>query len=620
MNYLDELKKYKNNFVQTAQNVGNAVQSGVKELYNTGQQAVQNVQNAVKGNAQPEYDMAAQYDNYKAEQQAQRAATQQAQQQAQPTATPQASQQQTGQQTQSQWQSQLDNIMNQIMNREKFSYDMNGDALYQQYADIYQNQANLGMQNAMAQNAALTGGYGSSYSQMAGQQAYAQQMQGLNEAGMDLYDRALNQYLAEGDQLNDRYAMLAAREEQAYNRGLDERNYQYQLDRDAVSDAQWKESMDYQANRDAVSDAQWKAELDRYLANDKLAAEQWQAGMDRQAEEFDKLYGENGFYTKQNAADNKYRDDSLKQDQKQFDALYGEKGYYASEAQKDRNFQESMSNTEYDRMYGENGFYTKQNEADNEYRDATLKQSQDEFNSLYGYTDENGVYHKGYYEIESEKDKQFQSDMADKEYDRMYGENGYYTNRDKIEDEQWEKSFNASYGDGTKTGSSTVYEGGGALDGQEVPNILANVEGLTTDDTSFFDSNGKFMVAEYTGTDKDGNMIYRYNGKNVTVDKGTNPYTRTENTDIEYGTFGNGYQPNNVASYYGDAEMGKLTETGITDRVNGIVQNVYKDATGKTWIWDDTKNEYMEYGLYAETGGDGPVNQKPLLDKFNTRN
>lgn len=589
MNYLDELKKYKNNFVQTAQNVGNAVQSGVKELYNTGQQAVQNVQNAVKGNAQPEYDMAAQYDNYKAEQQAQRAAAQQAQQQ-------------TGQQTQSQWQSQLDNIMNQIMNREKFSYDMNGDALYQQYADIYQNQANLGMQNAMAQNAALTGGYGSSYSQMAGQQAYAQQMQGLNEVGMDLYDRALNQYLAEGDQLNDRYAMLAAREEQEYNRGLDERNYQYQLDRDAVSDAQWRESMDYQANRDAVSDAQWQQSMDYQKDRDAVSDAQWNESLqyqkDRDAVSDAQWQAELDRYIANDATANK-------QWQKEYDRAV------ANDATANKQWEDSFAyQKEQDKLTQQNyenemAYQKERDEVGDKQWQATMDYQ----------TERDKVYDSQW---QAELDRYIANDKQAQE--NWQAEMDYKAGRDKIEDKQWEKSFNASYGDGTKTGSSTVYEGGGALDGQEVPNILANVEGLTTDDTSFFDSNGKFMVAEYTGTDKDGNMIYRYNGKNVTVDKGTNPYTRTENTDIEYGTFGNGYQPNNVASYYGDAEMGKLTETGITDRVNGIVQNVYKDATGKTWIWDDTKNEYMEYGFYAETGGDGPVNQKPLLDKFNTRN
>jgi hypothetical protein len=103
---------------------------------------------------------------------------------------------------------QIAEVWNQITSRQPFSYDMNGDALYQQYADIYQNNANLAMQNAMAQSAALTGGYGNSYAQAAGQQAYAQQMQNLNDVGMELYDRAHGEYQAEGQELYNQLATL----------------------------------------------------------------------------------------------------------------------------------------------------------------------------------------------------------------------------------------------------------------------------------------------------------------------------------------------------------------------------------------------------------------------------
>lgn len=103
---------------------------------------------------------------------------------------------------------QIAEVWNQITSRQPFSYDMNGDALYQQYADIYQNNANLAMQNAMAQSAALTGGYGNSYAQAAGQQAYAQQMQNLNDVGMELYDRAYGEYQAEGQDLYNQFATL----------------------------------------------------------------------------------------------------------------------------------------------------------------------------------------------------------------------------------------------------------------------------------------------------------------------------------------------------------------------------------------------------------------------------
>lgn len=160
------------------------------------------------------------------------------------------------------WKAELDNIMQQIQGQGQFSYDMNGDAMYKQYEDIYKNQAKLGMENAMAQAAAMTGGYGSSYAQQVGQQAYAQQMQELNQVGMDLYDRAFARDQAEKDQLMQQYAMIADREALEYNR-------------------------EYQKERDEVEDTQWKAEYDRYIANDKIAKEQWQAEFDREGKWYD---------------------------------------------------------------------------------------------------------------------------------------------------------------------------------------------------------------------------------------------------------------------------------------------------------------------------------------------
>ena len=47
-----------------------------------------------------------------------------------------------------------------INNREKFAYDLNGDALYQQYKDRYTQMGKQAMRDTMGQAAALTGGYG----------------------------------------------------------------------------------------------------------------------------------------------------------------------------------------------------------------------------------------------------------------------------------------------------------------------------------------------------------------------------------------------------------------------------------------------------------------------------
>ena len=100
-------------------------------------------------------------------------------------------------------------IMDKILNREKFSYDLNGDALYQQYKDKYIQQGKMAMQDAMGQAAAMTGGYGSSYSAAVGNQAYQASLQNLNDVIPELYQMAYDRYNQEGQDLYNQYGMLS---------------------------------------------------------------------------------------------------------------------------------------------------------------------------------------------------------------------------------------------------------------------------------------------------------------------------------------------------------------------------------------------------------------------------
>ncbi len=187
-------------------------------------------------------------------------------------------------QYQSAWQNQLNDAINKIMNREKFSYDLNGDALYQQYKDQYVTQGKMAMMDTMGQAAQLTGGYGNSYAQGVGQQAYQGYLQQLNDKIPELYQLALSKYQMEGDDLYDQYALLGAQEQQdygryrdtvsQYNAELERLQNQYNAERD-YDYGRWSDGRDfgygqyiddrnyqYQTGRDQVADAQWQKEFD----------------------------------------------------------------------------------------------------------------------------------------------------------------------------------------------------------------------------------------------------------------------------------------------------------------------------------------------------------------------
>lgn len=117
-----------------------------------------------------------------------------------------------------QYDTQINELFNKLLNRESFSYDTETDPLYKLYREQYINQGRLAMQDTMGQAAALTGGYGSSYSQAVGQQQYDAYLQKLNSVVPELYQLAYSRYQDEGDELKDQYNMYMAKDAQDYDR------------------------------------------------------------------------------------------------------------------------------------------------------------------------------------------------------------------------------------------------------------------------------------------------------------------------------------------------------------------------------------------------------------------
>lgn len=131
---------------------------------------------------------------------------------------------------------QLQEIYDQIVNRKNFTYDLNSDALYQQYKDQYAQMGQMAMMDTMGQASAMTGGYGNSYAQGVGQQAYQGYLQQLNDKVPELYGIALDQYNQEGQDLLNQYSMIGdlagdeyAKYQDALNQYWNQLNYQKQL-------------------------------------------------------------------------------------------------------------------------------------------------------------------------------------------------------------------------------------------------------------------------------------------------------------------------------------------------------------------------------------------------------
>lgn len=104
---------------------------------------------------------------------------------------------------------QLNALYDQIVNRKPFRYDLNGDLLYRQMADQYTQLGKQAARDATGIASGLTGGYGNSYANMVGNQAYQQHLTALNNQIPSLYDKALNAWLAQGDDLMGKYQLAA---------------------------------------------------------------------------------------------------------------------------------------------------------------------------------------------------------------------------------------------------------------------------------------------------------------------------------------------------------------------------------------------------------------------------
>ena len=192
---------------------------------------------------------------------------------------------------QASWDTQIKDLVNRIMNREEFNYDMNGDALYQQYKDKYTAQAQLGMEDAIGMASAMTGGYGNSYAQSVGQQMYAKEMQNLNDVIPELYQMALDQYNREGQDLYDQLSTMTNLDNTEYGRYRDTiGDYYTELDYftgryDTENDNnRWQAEFDREGERDKVEDNRWQAEFDREGERNEVEDNRWQA-------EFDAAYG-----------------------------------------------------------------------------------------------------------------------------------------------------------------------------------------------------------------------------------------------------------------------------------------------------------------------------------------
>ena len=176
---------------------------------------------------------------------------------------------------------QINELYAKITGRGDFKYKLDEDALWQQLKDDYTRMGRQAMQDTMGRAAALTGGYGSSYGQMAGQTAYDQYLTQLMDAAPGLAEAAYQRYQDEGTEMRKNLDYLLSRDADAYSRYNDDYT-RYLKERDYLTDRADKLYSRQDENRsylDALMQMGYEP-TDEEIANAGMTPEQYQAIVD----------------------------------------------------------------------------------------------------------------------------------------------------------------------------------------------------------------------------------------------------------------------------------------------------------------------------------------------------
>lgn len=195
----------------------------------------------------------------------------------------------------------INSLMAEYENRDKFSYDMATDPMFQQMLASSMNSGRMAMEDTIGQAAALTGGYGNTYGTRAGNAAYNQYISEAYGNLPEYYELALQAYNAEGDQMMRELAMLQDADNREYGRLVDAYNanlgaandmynQEYSQYVDKLNQTNYENERAYKAYIDQLNQANYEKEFAYNAAQDEKAWAFKEAEAQRDQANIDKEY------------------------------------------------------------------------------------------------------------------------------------------------------------------------------------------------------------------------------------------------------------------------------------------------------------------------------------------
>ena len=311
----------------------------------------------------------------------------------------------------------LQAIMDKIMSREKFSYDVDTDPLFQQALASAMNSGKQAMTDTIGQASALTGGYGSTYATSAGNQAYNAFIEDAYNNLPQYYQMALEAYQMEGDEMYRQFGMVSELDDKEFNRNVAAYDATYQH-RNRMYDET------YNSYRDSKSDALAMANLQLSEHGQRV----------------------NDAYNYYNVASDTYSTLYNQEYNSWADAIdlaYRETELLNTDYWNQTNFDEGVR--QYEQSFAE----------DVRQFDVTTKQNDDHFYAQLAQNEDHFTRGQEFQASESEKNRTWQSSESEKQREFTATEN--QKDRDlTVSENDKNRSVKVSSGTGSGSGSGTV--------------------------------------------------------------------------------------------------------------------------------------------------------------------
>lgn len=186
----------------------------------------------------------------------------------------------------SKYTGKIDNVLNDLLNA-KFDYNIDTDPLYDQYKRMYNREGDRAYENTLGEASGLTGGRTNTFAMSAAQQAQNYYSTQLNDKVPELYQMAYARHMQELDNKRSNIGTMSGLDQVDYGRYMDKVNYDrnvYENDRGYYTDNLYR---DYEKNYNAyIDDRNFNYGVER----DKVGDEQWKMGFDRNVFESDRSY------------------------------------------------------------------------------------------------------------------------------------------------------------------------------------------------------------------------------------------------------------------------------------------------------------------------------------------